>query len=35
MNYRKYLEDKLPHYKVPMKGLKIGEQLSFLNKNLN
>jgi len=29
-NYRKYLIEKLPHYDVPMKGLKIGKQLQFL-----
>ncbi|HHH53616.1 MAG TPA: peroxide stress protein YaaA [Bacteroidetes bacterium] len=33
-NYRKYLIENIPHYEVPMKGLKIGKQLQFLTKNL-
>jgi len=33
-NYRKYLIEKLPNYKVPMKGLKIGKQLQFLTEKL-
>ncbi len=33
-NYRKYLVKKLPYYKIPMKGLRIGEQLQFLTEKL-
>jgi len=33
-NYRKYLVEKLPYYEIPMKKLKIGEQLQFLTKKL-
>ena len=29
-NYRKYLIPNIQNYKIPMKGLKIGEQLKFL-----
>ena len=29
-NYRKFLIPKIQNYKIPMKGLKIGEQLKFL-----
>ena len=33
-NYRKYLVEKLPYYEIPMKKLKIGEQLQFLTEKL-
>ena len=34
IKYRKYLIPHLSHYKVPMQGLRIGEQLQYLNKKL-
>ena len=34
-NYRKYLEDKLPHTSVPLKGLRIGQQKAKLKKLLS
>lgn len=33
-NYRKELTPYMPHYEVPMEGLIIGQQLSWLNKKL-
>jgi hypothetical protein len=30
MNYRKYLQDRLPHTKVPLEGLRIGQQKAKL-----
>ena len=32
-NYREYLVNEIKNYKIPMEGLGIGEQLSFLKKN--
>ena len=32
-NYREYLVDEIKNYKIPMEGLGIGEQLSFLKRN--
>jgi hypothetical protein len=34
-NYRKYLQDQLPHTKVPLEGLRIGQQKAKLMKLLN
>lgn len=34
-NYRKYLVPHIKNYSVPMEGLGIGEQLSWLTKNVN
>ena len=34
-NYRKYLINHIKNFKIPMYGLKIGEQLKFLIKNTN
>ena len=32
-NYRKYLLPHIEHYEIPMKNLKIGEQLKCLKEN--
>jgi len=32
-NYRKYLLPHIEHYEIPMKNLKIGEQLKWLKEN--
>jgi hypothetical protein len=34
-NYRKYLQDRLPHTEVPLEGLRIGEQKAKLLKLLS
>lgn len=34
-NYRKYLQDRLPHTKVPLEGLRIGQQKAKLMKLLS
>jgi len=34
-NYRRYLIPHIKHYSIPMKGLRIGQQLSFLKKIVN
>jgi len=34
VNYRKNLVEHMPHYDVPMAGLKIGKQLQFLTRQL-
>ena len=33
-NYRKYLTQHMPHFEVPMVGLRIGKQLQFLTEQL-
>lgn len=33
-NYRKFLIPHIKNYKIPLKGLPIGKQLSFLKRNL-
>jgi cytoplasmic iron level regulating protein YaaA (DUF328/UPF0246 family) len=34
-NYRKYLIEEILYYEIPMRGLKIGEQLQFLKKAID
>lgn len=33
-NYRMFLTNEIKHYKIPLKGLTIGRQLSFLKNHL-
>lgn len=33
-NYRRYLLDHFDHFKLPLEGMRIGEQLSFLKRSI-